>query len=172
MSIDLKDEDFEGYGAEMIDLVGTVKQQANEIKDRAKEINDLKGQVETVSQDVSESNEDKFYASLTEIVPDWRTINKNQGWLKWLAEIDPLTNATRQALLDNAFSALDVSRVATFFNSFKGGGGPVSSPSDSVSKGTYTTVDVTRAAKDYQTGRITEQEFDKVANAVQRSIQG
>jgi len=159
--------DFEGYGAEMMDLVNLVKDQDNKNKEQANDIKKLKGQVEDVSQDVSESNEDKFYSQLTNLVSDWRTINKDQGWLKWLAEIDALTNVTRQALLDNAFSTLDVNRVANFFQSFKGGG-PELEPE---SKGSETTLaDLRKATRDYQTGRITEEQFDKIADQVQRDF--
>ena len=169
-SKDINPEDFEGYGAEMMDLVTLVKDQDKEIRGQTNEIRNLKGQVENVSQDVSESNEDKFYSKLTNLVPDWKTINQDQAWRKWLAEIDALTNVTRQALLDNDFSTLDVNRVANFFNSFKGGGAIISNPPDTVAKKGYTVEDVTKASKDYQTGRITEEEFDKIANSVQRSI--
>ena len=163
-------KDFEGYGAEMLDLVTLVKDQDNQIRGQTNEIKELKGQVENVSQDVSQSNEDKFYSELTKLVSDWRTINKDQAWLKWLAEIDALTNVRRQALLDNAFSTLDVNRVANFFNSFKGGGSSPSGPElEPGSKGSGTTLaDLRKATRDYQTGRITEEQFDKIANAVQR----
>jgi SAM-dependent methyltransferase len=57
---------------------------------------------------------------LTNQVPDWETLNTDQGFLGWLQEVDPVYGLPRQAALTTAYEAGDVNRVATVFNTYKG----------------------------------------------------
>lgn len=193
----VKPEDFEGYGEEMIDLVNLVKDQAKTIKEQNEKLKVIGDRQEQIGEHQYESDSDGFYAKLTQLVPDWQTINKSKEFLGWLAIKDPFIGIARQALLDDAHSTLDLDRVVHFFNAFKGDGGkkpevetpvteqpakseleaqivpdtsaPVTTPgAPQVPK--VTRAQLAKASKDYQTGRITEEEFNKVANQVQTAI--
>lgn len=72
-----------------------------------------------VSQRTTMTLEQQFYATLDGLVPDWKTVNDDERWLAWLAELDPIYGAPRQAALDNAFHAFDAKRVANVFAAFK-----------------------------------------------------
>ncbi len=162
----LNPDDFEAYGQEMSDLVNLTNQQAADIRQ-------LRGKVDDVGRHATRSGENIFYKQLDDSVPDWQAINKDPNWLDWLEEIDPLTGRTRQKLLDEAQDVFSVDRVATFFKTFKGSGGQSSSESEPERKApTITQRQYTKAVKDAQTGRITEEEFNKIADRYQRQITG
>lgn len=160
----LNPDDFEGYGEEMKDMVNTVNKTMDENKN-------LKEQVSVIQDNIIRTSEEALLSSLNKAVPDWETINKDQKWLNWLAEPDPLTGVRRQDLLDDAYQARDSVRVATFFNSWKGGGpghsGPSSSNKPKISRQEYN-----QAIKDATTGRLSEKEFEKIANDYQRQFGG
>jgi len=161
--------DFESYGAEMSDLVNLTNQQTAEIRQ-------LKGKVDDVGRSAIRVSEDIFYKELDRAVPDWNAVNKDANWREWLGQVDPLTGKIRQELLDAARDAFDVNRVVTFFKTFKGSGG-VYSQSSSESEperkaSTITRAQYTKAVKDTQTGRMTEEEFNKIADRYQRQTTG
>ena len=180
-STELKTEDFEGYGDEMIDLINTVKGLATENKS-------LKGKVENLTSRQVVSAEDTFYDSMDAAVSDWVTINKTPEFLEWLSEVDPLSGLPRQKLLDGASKGLDATRVTHIFNLFKAdqgigassetspketdtdtkgdlknqvipdSTGSTDSDPDGGKKPTVTAAQVKKAVHDFQTGRITEEE--------------
>jgi hypothetical protein len=51
-------------------------------------------------------------------VPDYRVIDRNPRWHRWLLGIDVLSGRVRQTLLNEAISAGSAPRVISFFNSF------------------------------------------------------
>jgi hypothetical protein len=79
----------------------------------------LEGSVQGVHQRAEESLESQFWTALSTQVPDYEALNDSDGWKAWLAEVDPLTGAQRQALLQAAQKALDAKRVAVFFKAYK-----------------------------------------------------
>lgn len=192
----LKVEDFEGYGQEMSDLVQLANQQAVEIRQLKGQIGTVEKQVGDVGHSIAESAEDRFYNALEKAVPDYLAINKTDKWLEWLAKVDPLTGRNRQQFLDEARDAFDVNRVANFFTAFKDGNGGVTTEEGSSEvhedaladqivpeqtgagegadlqpkEKTVTFAQYQKAVKDAQTGRITEGEFEKIANQYQRQI--
>ena len=165
----LKTEDFDGYGQEMSELVEHTNKQSADIMQ-------LKNQIGNVAHSATRSGENIFYSQIDDLVPDWQTINNDPNWLEWLREIDPLTGRSRQQLLDEARNAFNANRVANFFNAFKSSGGASnqsSSQSEPERKApTITKAQYNKAVKDAQTGRITEEEFNKIANQYQRQVMG
>ena len=65
------------------------------------------------------SDKDRYESALTNAVPDWQALNVDQGFLNWLAEVDPVYGMPRQYALTNAYEALDAIRTATIFNQYK-----------------------------------------------------
>ena len=157
---DLKSEDFEGYGEEMIGLVQVANRQSNEIRE-------LKGKVESVDRQIFESKEEEFFVELEDLVPDWETINKDPGFLNWLQGIDPLNDRPRQDLINEAQNRLDANRVAKFFKAWQRGG---SGGTHHATEGRYTLADLKKATQDRVHGRITEEEYKKICDDVQKSL--
>lgn len=110
-------EDREKYGDDLLDVIKRTAQEQVAAKDA--EIEQLKRRLDGVHQDTAKTAEVAFYDRLGETVPDWVTINADEGFLKWLDEYDEFTGRTRQELLSDAEQARDASRVARFFTKWK-----------------------------------------------------
>jgi len=110
-------EDREKYGDDLLDVIKRAAQEQVAAKD--KEINDLKRRLDGVHQDTAKNAEVNFYDRLSELVPEWVSINAEDGFLKWLDEYDEFTGRTRQDLLSQAETDRDATRVARFFSKWK-----------------------------------------------------
>lgn len=110
-------EDREKYGDDLLDVIKRTAQQQVAAKDA--EIEELKRRLDGVHQDTAKTAEVSFYDRLGELVPDWVSINAEDGFLKWLDEYDEFTGRTRQDLLSDAENARDAVRVARFFSKWK-----------------------------------------------------
>jgi len=100
-------------------------------------------------------------------VPDWETINKNPGFLKWLQGIDPLNNRPRQDLLNEAQDRSDANRVAEFIKTWQREG---NRGTHYAMESKYTIDDLKKATQDRIHGRITEEEYKKICDDVQKSL--
>jgi hypothetical protein len=60
-----------------------------------------------------------MYQLLDAKIPDWRTINQDQGFVQWLSEKDVYSRKTKNDLLLDAYAAGDVETVANMFGGFK-----------------------------------------------------
>ena len=118
-------EDFSGYGAEMIDLVNLVKQQIAELAS-------LRGETNSLAERQVKSEADVYFDSLDLDVKDWRTLNKDQGFLDWLKEPDGLSDTPRQANMTAAHNALDVKGVAKYFRAYKANGNLTPNPQTTI----------------------------------------
>jgi hypothetical protein len=120
----ITEQDKEAFGPDLIDLINrAVKTETKSFEKREsqllKEIEQLKGQLGSVSERQVVSDKDRFLMGLGQQVPDWETLNVDQGFLNWLQQTDPVYGLPRQVALTNAYEALDVMRVATIFNTYK-----------------------------------------------------
>jgi hypothetical protein len=117
-------KDVEQYGAELIDVINRVAEA------RAQALTtDLRGEIArlqtSVSRDVAgvtahvkQTDRALYDQKLTEAVPDWRTINIDPEWLRWLGEYDPILGSTRQAALNTAYNNFDAVRTVAFLKSW------------------------------------------------------
>jgi hypothetical protein len=122
------EKDVEAFGGDLVDLV---KRQAQEVIQSAAremdqrlatkdaEIAKLREQMGGVAEQTKAVSQSTYLSELTNLVPDWQAVNTNQGFLDWLAQVDPLTGLQRQSYLDDAFGKLDVRRTAEIFSAFK-----------------------------------------------------
>jgi hypothetical protein len=51
-------------------------------------------------------------------IPDFRNIDTDPRWHRWLLSIDPLSSRIRQTLLNEAIAAADAPRTISFFRKF------------------------------------------------------
>lgn len=120
--------DIENFGADMIAMVQRYAEQVfqsmasqfgSQVSSLDTRITALEQEVTGVASRTDASLDQQFIVTLSNLVPDWATINEDPRWLKWLAEVDPIYGANRQAALTQARDALDAQRVANVFNAFK-----------------------------------------------------
>ena len=114
-------EDIENYGPELADFI---RRQATVVASGMtaglrEENAQLRAQVEQVGASTGQVQVDRYLSRLKELVPDYETINVDQGFLNWLGEVDPIAGVPRQAFLNTAFEARDPDRTARLFNTFK-----------------------------------------------------
>ena len=197
---DLNPEDFQGWGDEMKAMVTTVNKLRSVIIDQNKVIAGLGGKPNPVAaQDdglqnrvetlESEANNGRISAYLKylddNIKGDWRVLNKNAKFIKWLGNVDPISLETRQKALVAAAENLRGSQVTSIFNAYIGANasgtgiriadelpaGDGSGGGDGLDTApTLTQADVATAQSDFVKGRITEEEFDKIYSQYQSTL--
>ena len=116
-----KDTDAETFGEDLVEAMDRRAEQmakqlvAREVGQLQAYIQQLEGKLGVVDQHVADNVQDRFSNTLTKLVPDWESINVNQGFLNWLGEVDPVYGVPRQAALDSAAQNMDANRVASIF---------------------------------------------------------
>jgi len=115
------DKDVEDFGPELLDVI---RRQAEVVaEERLIEVNAenarLREQLMGVADRQGMSDRQVFFGQLASLVPDYEDVNLDQGFMDWLAEVDPLSGLPRQAYLNDAFERMDAQRTATLFNSYK-----------------------------------------------------
>ena len=120
-------KDVENFGSDLVEMVQRVSQHvlgraANVFETKAAALEQRLAQLEQAlkgtTQTVAVTAEQAFFDRLTKLVPDWETINANQAFLAWLAEIDPILGQPRQVALDAAQQTLNADRAAAVFKTF------------------------------------------------------
>lgn len=120
-------DDEESFGADLVNLMRRVASEATTtVADRmarleaaASQINTLQQKVSEVSTSQAQTAEERFYAKIAEAVPDWQEVDKDDRWLAWLGEYDPILGAPRQNALNAAGEAMDSGRIIAMFNQWK-----------------------------------------------------
>jgi len=119
--------DVENFGSDLVEMVQRTAERlfgraATELQGQAARIEQRLSQLETAfqgtSQTVAVNAEQSFFDRLTKMVPEWETINANQAFLAWLAEVDPILGQPRQSALDHAQQTLNADRAAAVFKAF------------------------------------------------------
>jgi len=121
-------EDTANFGEDLIDVI---KRAAAEIADSQTaelreqvananaEIARLTGSVKEVDSRTGNITQRSFYSDLDRIAPDWREVNQQQPFLIWLGQVDDLSGAPRQDLLDDAVAKQDAERVGKLIAAWK-----------------------------------------------------
>ena len=194
----ITDEDKEAFGPDLIDLI----ERATEAKvanlraseaDLKSQIKELQGQLGNVSERQVVSDKDRFLAGLGQQVSDWEALNVNPGFLEWLQQIDPVYGIPKQAALNNAYEALDVTRVANIFKAYKSTLTPppaapksnqaelqrqvaptrtrtTSQPNDNMDKPMYSNKDIEQFYSDWRRGYYTDDEAAKMEQQIHAAI--
>jgi hypothetical protein len=119
----ITDQQREEFGEDFIEFTRNVtKEQIGNMESRLAQLEEenahLKVKADSVGNMAMQSREDKYYSDLDAVLPKWRELNNEQGFLNWLSQVDPFTGQSRQELLDTAHERLDANRVMTFFNAY------------------------------------------------------
>ena len=119
------DNDAEVFGEDLIEAVDRrAEAKARKLVDEQllqmrQYIAKLEEQLGTVNQQVTVSSQDRFLSQLAARVPDYESLNTDQGFLAWLAEADPVYGIQRQVALNAAAENLDAERAANIFSAYK-----------------------------------------------------
>lgn len=120
-----QDNDAETFGEDLVAAMDRRAEQkakqlvAQEMGQMAAYVKQLEAKLGMVDQQVAVSSQDRFYAQLSQHVPDYMAVNADQGFLNWLGDVDPVYGVPRQSALDAAANALDADRVAAIFLAYK-----------------------------------------------------
>lgn len=130
----ITEQDKEAFGSDLLDLIDRATEaKVSGFRDREaklqQEIAELKGQVGRVGETIGSSSKEMFLERLAKQVPDWEAMNTDQGFLTWLAEVDPVYGFARQVALNSAYEALDANRTAAVFKQYKALTAPANQPS-------------------------------------------
>lgn len=181
--------DFEDYGDEVVGLANTVNTLLGELDDIKTKFGDVQNDVGSVKNTVAKTAEEKFEDALTQLVPDWKTKDKDMGWKQWLSEADEFSGIERQQLLMTAYGKRDAKSVANFFNTyFKKDDEPkpehkeehpleeqvipksISASTDNLPKGEMVTdTQYQNAIARARAGKISSVEFDKITRNYMKS---
>lgn len=119
------EKDVETFGSDLLDVIdrkarevarSMVDAETAELKAENQRLNE---QLSGVAERQVTNDQRGYFVELSRQVPDWETVNVDPGFMDWLAEVDALSGAPRQAYLDSAFNAHDVARTAALFNAYK-----------------------------------------------------
>lgn len=129
------DKDEDEFGQELIDLQRRVAKEeiaslTAQNQQLAATVKELREQISILANSQQQVADGSFLTQLSRLVPNWEEIDSDPEWLKWLAEVDPLSGRNRQSFLNEAHAALDAKRVATFFDAFLKSKGKSSSKSE------------------------------------------
>lgn len=152
----------------------------------AVEISELRDEIHSLRDSQTESKEDIFYNQLSSLCPQWRVINKDDGFKAWLLGDEGLSGIEKKSFLENAYENKDAATSARYFNEYlrlqpgspglnpdvisdiipnaSGGGAPPSVPSGNI----YTRQTILKFFKDRGLGRFKGKEEE--AEAIERDI--
>jgi len=114
----LNEEDFEGYGDEMLAAVRQINALVEKNQKLEAMLSKTQGDVEVVGKTIQKTTEETFEAELTNLVPNWRAINADQRWLEWLGQTDDDEIEWRQGRLEKAYASGKADKVAKYFERF------------------------------------------------------
>lgn len=117
----LTEDQREEYGDKLVEFVQNASQDAvaKQLRDMQQTIDELRSNINGVSNTQTQTAEQIFWAAVDAKVPDFDAVNVNPEFVTWLQEIDPGTGLTRKQLLVDAHEKLDAGRVIYFFTTWK-----------------------------------------------------
>ena len=115
------DEDRAEFGEELIEVQRRVaKEVSQDYEERFEQqqmiIENLQKQLKDTGSQVGEMN---FTQKLTQLVPDFPQVDKDERWIAWLNEYDPILRGPRRDQAAAAFSAGDAEAVKHYVDLFK-----------------------------------------------------
>ena len=107
------DEDVQTYGPDLLNLVQRAAVQAV-----SPELEAVKHENDQLRHTVSQTQKMNVHQILDAQVPEWRALNRDQRFLRWLSLPDIYSGQLRRVMLNNAFQAAQAPRVVAFFKGF------------------------------------------------------
>lgn len=128
--IEIKQEEREEFGDDLLDLVGRRAMQVTlpELRRIEARIEEIARGLVGVNSSVQVSEHEKFLQALDNAHKGWRKLNSDEGFLAWLEMPDGLSGVARKHLLEDAVSQRSVDRSLRFFTSYEAEHGLAPSP--------------------------------------------
>jgi hypothetical protein len=105
------DVDYLGHGA-----IGAIGRTANTIL--APHLENIQAQQHELRKQLARERRVRLDAQVSELVPNWQTIDRDPGWLKWLVGVDTMSGRVRQVLMNEAIDSGNARRVAEIFRQY------------------------------------------------------
>jgi len=108
------------FGPEVISLIErkTAETMRPIVERQQREIERLRAEQENASRTQSQSAYQRMLDHLDTELPEWRQLNNNQDFIRWLSFADPLSGQIRQAMIQNQWNKNSGPSVLAFFTSF------------------------------------------------------
>jgi hypothetical protein len=106
-------DDVQNYGTDLLDFT-----QRAAIQAVSPHLQYLQGENEQLRQRLAQESRARLDAAVEQTIPNFREIDADPAWHRWLLQPDPLTGAIRQQVLDDAIAQGSLSRVQAFFSGF------------------------------------------------------
>jgi len=121
---DLTPEEVETLGPDLLNMVNRraaiiARQETARLE---MQMQALQAGMTATTQTRAAATKEMFYADMDALMPDWKFINTDQGFLNWCGETDVLSGQPRRDLLIDAFNKNDAQRVIAFFKLFVNNG--------------------------------------------------
>ena len=127
----ISEQEAAEYGDDLLNVIGkrAKEEYFPEFDQLAQRLKRLEGRVDGVGTVLEKDQQQNVYSSLTAVVPQWREINRDEGFKAWLEEPDMFSGRKRNDMLQEAFSRHEGNRVVSFFKGFlEAAGLPQNSP--------------------------------------------
>lgn len=178
-------EDLEGSETAE-NILGTIREETEAVKKDL--LAEIKKSVQPLNEKAALTDEQKFYSGLSQ-VENWREINKNAEFSKWLDTLDSLTGYTYRAWLNDAWHKKNATRAVEIFKKWPGykqSAKPQTKVEELVSPGRKTSQAETKIEpeterisqaqiksfyKDVQNNKYTEDEVNKYERVLEKAIQ-
>lgn len=109
----LSDKDVENYGPELIEVTQRAALQAV-----APQIQEVEQQNAELRKQLAKEARRRLDQAVELSVPNYKEIDRNPRWHRWLLGVDTMSGRVRQQLLNEAISAASAPRVISFFKGF------------------------------------------------------
>jgi predicted metal-dependent phosphoesterase TrpH len=149
----LTSDDVANYGPEVIDVT-----QRAALHAVGPHLAQLEQQNAQLQQRLALEARRRLDDQVARAVPDYREVDRDPRWHRWLLGIDTLSGRVRQQLLNEAIANGDASRVRSFFDGFKR------------EAGAQAPAAATRARAAFPSGKIYSR--DEIAKLYRRRQQG
>lgn len=106
-------EDEATYGPDLIDLARRAAKEA-----LGQDIDTIRNENSQLKQRVTQSSQQGVVQALDRDVPNWRQVNMDPRFKRWLSLRDIYSGGVRKQMLDAAYQAANAPRVLAFFNGF------------------------------------------------------
>jgi len=110
------DADRAEFGEELLDVQRRVATEVSQgYEDRLeKQDGVIKKLQDQLAQTGNQVGEMSFSQRLTQLIPDFAQVDKDERWVEWLNEYDPMLNGPRRVLAQEAFDKSDADSVAHY----------------------------------------------------------
>src|SRR5262245_35731089 len=154
----LTQDDLTNWGPELVDFSQRAAAHA------------LGPHLENLQRETAELRRRNVEQRLSELVPNWREIDSNPNWKRWLAGQDALSGQQRQQLLEAAIARGEAHRVVGFFNGFLRGEGGTGShhrqqqmrPRQSAASKIYSRDEIAKLYSQHRQGRYSPEQWSRL----------